>query len=441
MDIKIEKFKIIKYSLLVVFLTFFLGGCSTPKKLDESINKAEKSHLVEQVKNKLVLFSANKQADLSGEIFKTKLNSNWHSYNNVEPKYSFKYPLNVSVNKEDDQAEFLLKVDNLKIEKTNASGTTINEDLLVIAKNIQNGENDAFWGESLEDSRIISKVNGVNYREELLFTGLSDCDLNFERKLVFYDDDYLVTISLIAPAQKIVAENPDFFKLGPEECQNKQIWKFERQSEFYLMLKENQENKTAQAWFNLFDLIKESLKIGNDEVLMRVLDSRFLENNKNLNFPELRVSAEKVNNDLHALGEEKTKASEADYYVTFEKNNFLSISFYSASVTKERSLSSRNYNLKTDQVLRARDIFKEAKINDLFILVSTKYQENIKNYQLSEYKDRVFSLEDLDNFNITNDGIRFNYGGPVETDKFTPKLFAFFSFKDLEEYLKLEIKK
>lgn len=422
-------------------LTLLLGGCSTPKKLDQSINKAEKSRFVEQVKNKLVLFSKSSQTDNSSEIFKSKLSSNWQSHNNVEPRYSFKYPLTVSLNQPEEKAPFLLKTTNLRIERTNASGTVPNEDLLVMAKNIQNGDYDNFWGDSLEDSRIISKIDGVNYREELLLTGATDCELNFERKLVFFADDYLVTLSLIAPADKILTENPDFFKVGPEDCQNKQIWKFERQSEFYLMLKENSENKTAQEWFNLFDLIKESLKIGDNEVTEGLIHPQFINNDKNLTYPELSIKAENINNDIQNLSTSKEQASELDYYVTFDKNNYLSLSFFSNTADEGKYLSSRNYNLKSDQILEIKDIIKEEKLSDLFTLVNAKFQENIKKYEVSEYRDRAFSVDDLNNFNLTNEGIRFNYGRPSNEDKFTPQLFATISYEELKDYFKLEIKK
>lgn len=431
-------------AVLVMFIVF-LSGCSTPKKLEKALETTEKKPIVERIKEKIEDYKSGTENGSSLALFKKKEVGAWELYNNTDPNFSFKYPMYVSINNSESDAKFKLIINSLKLETINASGTIANEDILILAKNIQNGVNDAFWGESLEDARIIGKIQDSGYREELFFDK-DECNINFERKLVIFKDGYLLNLSLIAPADQIVKENPDFFKVGPKECEEKMLWKYERQSEFYLMLKENRLSGVVQEWYNLFDLIKKSINTSEIEQSEKLVSFKTIYLNENNALKWIELSSEKqkllnIKENLDMLAREITLKAlkDSDYFVNYYKNGIISLSFAGQQLNGEKFLVYRNYNTINDQVLSISDLIKEERKDDLVVLAGVRLKENIEKYNIKNLADKSFSREDLESFILTNEGIRFNIGQASANDKFVPELYVVFSYEELKDFLKNQI--
>lgn len=433
--------KIILASLILV-----ISGCSTGKVNDQNEQKTGKSISVEQAKRGIIsLGSIFKKGD-GGDQKEEKVAGNWDTYTS-ELGFTLKYPQEVEFypsNKE----KSLLVVKVLDLDTLTAT-STIGEEWEKLANDIEKGEEGDNWGVVLENSRKISKIGDTYVRKGVVFSSDESCDVIFEKEVIFAIGRKLVTISLLGNKDAIIKENIDYFRDNIEACPDNKVWHFERQSEFYQKLEQNELAGSAKIWFDLFDEIIDTLEISpivSDEVN---IDPQTLgSENSELIWPQIsgiknQEISEKVAKtiDFEKVSGKNTQAAqdakeESSYVVNYNDNNILSLSFYVNFKSGEASKTGKNIllDLRKGVALQVKDIFKKDRINDLLSLCDKKLQENISKYKIEGYSDRKFEEGSLENFIYSEKGFRFDV--PAIDDKLeTQEVYVIVSLDEVKDYL------
>lgn len=154
-----------------------------------------------------------------------------------------------------------------------------------------------------------------------------------------------------------------------------------------------------------------------------------------------------------------TWLSEFDYEVNYNRNFILDITFTQSGVAAYPDTHSKHFaiNLKTGEVIKARDVFKSASLRTLAEMVDKKLQEEInetrrdvmqqpdttaeeKQSLQEQFAQLKFQVEHLDEFSISDKGITFLYdaGFPHVIQALEPVGKYFFSYAELRSYIKPE---
>ncbi|PJE59970.1 MAG: hypothetical protein COU85_00770 [Candidatus Portnoybacteria bacterium CG10_big_fil_rev_8_21_14_0_10_44_7] len=185
----------------------------------------------------------------------------WPIYEDAAAGFSVKYPANVSLAASDTTADLRLtveatKIDNLDSPMYSQAAALNNQAALALG---QYGQ-DVDW--PLNTSKKVASLdNGINAQEFMVLGRFEVCDVVFERRLLFFNHDSQIVITLRGPQAKIVAAMPEFFRTDPQNCFEEKIWDFDRQAEFYQQLSAGQAPADAQEWFDAFDQIVKTIKI------------------------------------------------------------------------------------------------------------------------------------------------------------------------------------
>lgn len=109
---------------------------------------------------------------------------------------------------------------------------------------------------ALPSSKKVRKLNGINAKEFMVLQRFEVCDVTFERKLIFFKDNYQITFTLYGPKDDIIANSPQFFTFDQQQgCANDFIWKQSGPIAFYQNLANQTASIPAQNWYNTFDQI------------------------------------------------------------------------------------------------------------------------------------------------------------------------------------------
>lgn len=146
---------------------------------------------------------------------------------------------------------------------------------------------------------------------------------------------------------------------------------------------------------------------------------------------------------------------EFDYVVNFNANNILDVTFTQSGMAAYPDSQSRTIpiDLRTGNVITAKDVFVVAKLAELARLVDAKLQADIAEVILAAKADRQltetssivealeevkFEVKDLDDFSINKDGVTFLYevGFPHAHRAFEPGGHYLFSYSELKPFIK-----
>jgi len=195
----------------------------------------------------------------------------WNYYEDAVAGFSIKYPHNVSFDEAGDSL-FHLSIESQAVDLLEG---TMGFDKETALKNVESLKQSEF-GESvdwpLEESRKVRKISDENAQEFMVLSRFEVCDVVFERKLYFFQNNHQVIITLTGPRDEIINSVPEYFELNPENCGAEKIWNFENQKLFFQKLESNTASAIAQNWFNLFDkivatIILEQANLSNFDLL------------------------------------------------------------------------------------------------------------------------------------------------------------------------------
>ncbi|MFH0845928.1 MAG: hypothetical protein V1851_00810 [Patescibacteria group bacterium] len=186
----------------------------------------------------------------------------WNFYEVDGTDLSFKYPHNISF----AGREMQLFVENKRIDDLDYPGFD-KELVLATAESLKNGE----FGDSdifvLESSKKVRSLGEINAQEYMVLSRFEVCDVTFERKALFFENDRRIIITVKGNKDAIVASTPDFFEKNKENCGDELIWNFDKMNEFYQILSEGKGSSEAQEWFNSFDKIMGTIEFGEEQII------------------------------------------------------------------------------------------------------------------------------------------------------------------------------
>src|SRR3989339_381452 len=229
----------IKKVLILLCVFFILSGCSLSivnknhnystdkqeQRVNEDIDPMEKE-FNESGRAKAI----EKEEDL------------WQFYENIFSLFSLKYPHSVSLNGKNEDLSLQLIITSKKIETL---------------EDTEYGQ-DVDW--PFGASKKIRKIKNKNAQEFMVLNRFEVCDVNFGRKLYFFNNNYQVVITLKIDPKIIKNSMPNYFTTNKEDCGEELVWDLEKQEDFYNTLKSGQGSPEAQNWFNTFDRIIETIE-------------------------------------------------------------------------------------------------------------------------------------------------------------------------------------
>jgi len=191
---------------------------------------------------------------LAEELKKTEL-ENWQTYTDTEVGFSLKYSPDIKFNIKKPPTELTLyitaeKIDSLQDEAPLGYGRlNALEDIQALEKGEYGVDVD------FDSNKKVAKIDNKYAKDFVVFTRFEVCDVTFERKLVFYNNNYRVILTLRGPKNQIIESLPEYFKYDELNCGNSKIWDFDKQDDFYNDLIEKKSSTVAQNWFDTFDQI------------------------------------------------------------------------------------------------------------------------------------------------------------------------------------------
>ncbi len=184
----------------------------------------------------------------------------WQFYEDEDAGFSLKYPHNVVLSSEEGNLFLDIKV--IKIDDLDYPGF----DKVDVLKDVQSLKNKKlpensgqYW--ELPISEKVRNIGELNGQEMMVLSRFEVCDVTFERKLLFYHNNYQVVLTLREDKSNIVDNLPQYFKLDEENCGGEIVWDFDKQDQFYKDLVAGKSFFTAQEWFDNFDKIVDTIEI------------------------------------------------------------------------------------------------------------------------------------------------------------------------------------
>jgi len=188
----------------------------------------------------------------------------WQVYEDQSVGFSFKYPPTV-VLENGEKGNLALTVESILIDELDYPGfdkTEVLNDVQLLISG-QPGTNYSDW--ALDLSEKIRNLGKINAQEFMVLSRFEVCSVVFERKLLFYHNNYRVIITLKETKSNIVDNLPQYFETNEENCGTNVIWNFDKQEQFYRDLVVGKSFFTAQEWFDTFDKIINTIEINTVE--------------------------------------------------------------------------------------------------------------------------------------------------------------------------------
>jgi hypothetical protein len=184
----------------------------------------------------------------------------WQFYEDKKAGFSVKYPYNVVLSNEEGNLSLDIKV--IKIDDLDYPGfdkTDVLKDVQALKDKKLTENSGQYWG--IPISEKIRKIGELNGQEMMVLSRFEVCDVTFERKLLFYHDDYQVVLTLKEDKSNIIDNLPQYFRLFEENCGSEIVWDLDKQDQFYEDLVGGKSFFTAQEWFDNFDEIVDTVEI------------------------------------------------------------------------------------------------------------------------------------------------------------------------------------
>ncbi|MBD3231407.1 hypothetical protein GF322_01975 [Candidatus Dependentiae bacterium] len=186
--------------------------------------------------------------------------NSWQLFQDNEVGFSLKYPKDIILNQNQDTSLSLTirseKIDSLDYPMSYDKETAKKDQQALIKGNYGKGPD-----QPLDISKKVRNIGPINGQEFIVISRFEVCDIKFERKLIFYHNGYQTVITLYGNKDKIISNNPQYFKTDRGNCGNIKIWNFDKKEQFYQDLINGSLSKDAQTWFNLFDDIVNTINI------------------------------------------------------------------------------------------------------------------------------------------------------------------------------------
>lgn len=153
---------------------------------------------------------------------------------------------------------------------------------------------------------------------------------------------------------------------------------------------------------------------------------------------------------LGTLNDLKGWLTDIDYYVNYNANSVLSVTFRMRGVGAYPDFVEEcvTVSLKTGRILKATDIFKSSSAKRLIAMLDRQMQAAVKKKlkenpdDVAEIKEQLagrhYTQSDLDNFSVDDSGVWFSvtFGFPHVSKALEPEFAYFLSYRELSDHIK-----
>ena len=344
MPVKIFKTKLIVLITLTVFLfTALLSGCSTIKSLiKDNISKPPDAVTETTAKNEVAAESGTtikseaageSETAIETETTQKKGEAATVSYYDSDGEFVLGYPdLNVTFSTSPwlvaNNESMVLSIRKIKID--NISSQTLGYDKETALKD-ENELAKGGFGEEIDfpfkASEKVLQIGDNFVKDFLVFNRGSDCDVTFERELIFYKNDYQFIINLRGQTDQIKKSMPDYFKVDSNNCGSEPIWRLEKLGDFYNTLTGKSASRPTLQWFDSSESIIKSMdfksveEVSNGNLIVLSKNISEKDTKKNIiideNYPQFRGTGDDkteklLNDNLFGIVDKEVQAFKKD---------------------------------------------------------------------------------------------------------------------------------
>ncbi|MDD5012970.1 MAG: hypothetical protein PHD93_01045 [Candidatus Pacebacteria bacterium] len=183
-------------------------------------------------------------------MFNKEDSKNYEYFKNDLAGFEFKYPNTIELEK--DLTVSVIKIASFP-ETQGLLGfdqETLNKYKNDLEKGTLSKEN-IDWGKYGKTIKLSDQIYG---QEEYILARFDICSVLFEKRLIFFKNDFIVIITLKADPELMINENPEYFK-DYYDCK---AWKENAMLDFYNNINNNKGVLTNQ-WINNFNNIINSI--------------------------------------------------------------------------------------------------------------------------------------------------------------------------------------
>jgi hypothetical protein len=183
-------------------------------------------------------------------VFNKQNSKNYQYFKNDLAGFEFKYPNTIELEKD-------LTVSVIKISSFPETQGLLGFDQETLNKYKNDLEKGSLSSESIDwgkNGKIVKLSNQIYGQEEYILGRFDICSVLFEKRLIFFKNDFIVIITLKADPELMINENPEYF----EDYYNCKAWKENAMLDFCENINNNKGILTNQ-WINNFDNIINSI--------------------------------------------------------------------------------------------------------------------------------------------------------------------------------------
>jgi len=197
----------------------------------------------------------------------------WQIYDDDQSGFSIKYPHNVVF--QENSNNLSLNIMTTKISELEYPGFG-KEEALKNLESLSGGSYGEEFDWPLGSSKKVTRVGSKNAQDFMVLSRFEVCNVVFERRLIFYNNNYQIEITLRGDRDKIIESMPEYFKTDKENCQDERIWDFNKQNEFYFKLFQGKGSVEAQDWFDTFDDIVKTIELTSSIVDIDLIQGKWI---------------------------------------------------------------------------------------------------------------------------------------------------------------------
>lgn len=190
--------------------------------------------------------------------------NNLKTYTNEEVGFTFKYPMTVVLSQDglsDNGKQLILNISIKKISSLKDDSQWLDRSTALQDKeSLSKGEYGKDLGAGKNWLKKVENLDKTNAKSYISLTGLTCDAVYFNWNLIFYKNDYQVTIILSGQKDMIMSENPQYFKKGKEGCGvDTMIWN-DNIEKFIQNLTDENISVSVLNWSKAFDQILSTFK-------------------------------------------------------------------------------------------------------------------------------------------------------------------------------------
>lgn len=176
------------------------------------------------------------------------------TYTSNTPAFTFMYPSEATLDlQKGDGLNLIVTVNNLRAMTDQPAGFD-RENIAQDKTSLAAGDPTTPFRQGV-DYRL-ENISGALAKSYLVLRQFEVCDVQFDRELIAYKDDYQVVVTWSYLGDRLIDNNPAYFTKDSMDCGQQRIWK--DQDAFASDLEMGDTDSVSQNWYDSFDEIVRS---------------------------------------------------------------------------------------------------------------------------------------------------------------------------------------